>query len=651
MKDKDLLIELYNEMKNEYQEYLRYFHTIRKLNGIIEGNKEIIDLNSSDLELFDDDCKNIIENIKYISLFQLGEYSKEETNNSLVFIKEQLIKKIKKDVSYYDKLYKNLKYLSNLEESFNDIQNNYSLIMEFIEFCYKEKKITLEQAISLNLDIVNAYIIKKDNDDVVEEIIEENEEPIYEQLEELFEKYGYDFNELEKKVREKFNKYVKLDYTEYILSKLFEFGVTKEEVKSYQKTIFKIIIDKKNTFDEICEFINNNDCTMSKMLSFDTMFHKKKVKYIQKNKKHPHIIDTPPKSETDLTIIGTYDDSIKNIELLKNNTNIGKITNKFLENKQVFINTQHSKIIKNLEILREYGIIGKNEFPDDVSCLIGIFTGYQLDRFIEVGLEDYIKTYPSYVNKTKSPFKFYKIRRGNDLGDTVVFGRGMYKKFTDDNNSYEGISRVQIDDEIKINQQYLKYEQLRGIPQERKRTPFISRHERLSSTEYLKRLYKDGYRYQEFTSHQIFHKTELTFSYVIDTILKNDDYNVDYVNTDIYNNDYIKALDNYICETNEGSYPLKQDNNTYVFRPYKFPNLGIIISRQKVLRLCNLLNQSGILMDKNLTYDTKINVILSAVVKDSIISYWEFNYIRHILKSVFESFKNEHKDSNERRAK
>ena len=107
MKDKDLLIELYNEMKNEYQEYLRYFHTIRKLNGIIEGNKEIIDLNSSDLKLFDDDCKNIIENIKYISLFQLGEYSKEETNNSLVFIKEQLIKKIKKDISYYDKLYKN----------------------------------------------------------------------------------------------------------------------------------------------------------------------------------------------------------------------------------------------------------------------------------------------------------------------------------------------------------------------------------------------------------------------------------------------------------------------------------------------------------------------------------------------------------------
>ena len=654
MKNKELLIQLYRDMNQEYQEYVRVIDVVRKLNSIIDDTRDISILNDADLELLDTDGKFIVENIKFVSTFRLSSFTKDEKNNSLNHIKEQLIKSLDNSLEYYENLEKSLEYFSNLVDALNDIQLGNNIVMEFIEYCYRGKKITLEQAISFNFELVSEFLNKREEVDEIEEVIYENEESINEELVELFEKYGYNFDKLSDKVKNKFNKYAKLDYTEYVLSKLSEYGVKQLEIKNNEKAILRIIIDSKNnTFDEVCEFVSNNKCKLSTMLSFDSVFHRRKKKYITKkhggngsgNKEYIPVVDS------DLAVIGSYDDSIKNIELLKSsNDNSNKSLDELLKKTHTFVAEPHAKILKNLEILRVYGVVAKDEIPKDVSCLIGNFTAYQLDRFIEVGLEDYIKKNTSYVIRPKSPFKFYKIRRGNDLGDVITRGRGIKKEYNDDNIEIHGISRIQQGDEIKISQKYLTNDELRDIPSDRKRKINLG-YGRLPRAEYYKKLYKESYWYQEFTPSKIFSRDDLSLSYIIDSIFQSDDYGFDYALSDIYDNEYIMMLDNYFCYTNDGDYSLKLNDNTYEFKPYRFPNLGIKISRQKILRLCYLLKENGLLLDNELSLDTKVGILLSVVVKDSVLSYWEFGYIRKILKSMVGELDRSKDSSNERGAR
>lgn len=652
MKNKELLIQLYREMNQEYQGYVRVIDVVRKLNSIIDDTRDVSILSDEDLELFDNDGKFIVENIKFVSTFRLSSFTKDEKINSLNHIKEQLIKGLDNSLEYYENLDEILKYFSNLEESLDNIQLGNSLVMEFIEYCYRNKKMTLEQAISCNFDIAAEILNKPEDFDEIEEVIYENEESINDELVELFKKYGYDFDKLSDKVKNKFNKYARLDYTEYILSKLSEYGVKQLEIKANEKAILKIIIDSKNnTFDDICEFVTNNNCKLSTMLSFDSIFHRRKKKYITKKCDGNKDREYTSVSDVDLAVIGNYDDSIKNIELLKSsNANSNKSLDELLKKAHTFVAEPHNKILKNLEILRVYGIVGKDEIPKDVSCLIGSFTAYQLDRFIEVGLEDYIKKNTSYVIRPKSPFKFYKIRRGNDLGDVITRGRGIKKEYNDDNIDMYGISRIQYGDDIRITQKYLTIDEMKSIPIERKRMITLN-NGRLPKAEYYKKLYKDSYWYQEFTPSKIFSRDDLSVSYIIDSIFQSDDYGCNYALSDIYDNEYVKALDNYSCYTDNGDYSLKLDENTYEFKPYRYPHLGIKISRQKVLRLYYLLKENGILLDNTMSFDTKVNILLSGIVKDSILSYWEFNYIRRILKNIVEGLEKSKDSSNERGAR
>lgn len=651
MVGKDILLNLFEEMNVELDEYLYINKILIDIDKVIEDYTKI-DILDENLKAFDEISKKIIFYIK-LQIKNNLEINETELKNSILYIRNEIEKKLPENAEYYEALWEMVCHFKNLKDVIeSNLKSDYNLILEFIELCYKEKKLTIEQAINLNFEVVNSLIEEKMKNEYEEEVIlEENEVSIQNELENLFIKYDYDFNKLKLNVKDMFNKYAKLDYTEYILSKLKAYNVTQNDLERSQKTILNIILDRKNnTFDEICKFIDENNCSMNKLLEISSVFHRKKKSFI--SKKLLKITEDGDKVNSskerkpieELTICGTYDDFKANIDLFCSYDDSITINNEYFRVNKTVLTSPHNKIKSNLAILRQYGISKPNEIPKEKTCLIGKYTAYQLDRFIEVGLHDYIKNNTSYICRPKSPFKFYKIRRGQDLGDIITSKAGMKRIYTSDNEDAHGISRVldNPDDETKkyrIIQEELDRSVLDEFPDSSKRD-IRYRYDKLFPNEYYKNLNSISYRFQEFTPSKIFFgKSTSSISRLLDSILELDEYNTYFeYGSEVLEDKYIKMLDTAYCRTvennGENTYDIKTDENTYTFRPLKFPNAKITISRQKVLRLCYLLKKNDIWIEDDYSLEDKVDFMLSVLVKDSVLSYWELNYLRNILKTI-----------------
>ena len=195
MQDKELLLKIVADKKNEilnsdnYQRYLAVINILEKINVVYNDVEKITVLDNRDLLLLDDSSKKIIGYINF--LVSNNSYDIDEVRNSLMIVKKQLNEQLGSDITYYESLRATLNDLKVIEDSIlGNMRDNYSLILDFIKLCYKEKSISLEEAVSLNLYVVdqcckNGEVL--DNDEIE---IEVNDRSIYEELVEVFRKYG-----------------------------------------------------------------------------------------------------------------------------------------------------------------------------------------------------------------------------------------------------------------------------------------------------------------------------------------------------------------------------------------------------------------------------------------------------------------------------
>ena len=62
--------------------------------------------------------------------------------------------------------------------------------------------------------------------------------------------------------------------------------------------------------------------------------------------------------------------------------------------------------------------------------------------------------------------------------------------------------------------------------------------------------------------------------------------------------------------------------------------MHVVISRYKVLRLCKLLNDNDCWINNNTSMIDKENMLLSVLVKDSILSEYELVMMRMVVRSI-----------------
>ena len=610
---------------------------IEELKLIIENDKK--KLQNNDYVIVTSLLEKI-KNLKIIKSINITEeerkYLSEEANAYLDYILDcfkmksniaeykitELINYIINELNIYISNTKYVESINKLDELQNiineNIFNNYSVIFDYIKQKNNDKTINSYYASYLILEL-GKYICNKEAKNEDEVILEENIEDISESILDIFEKYGYDFSKLNDIIKKEILKYGKINIIEKVLKIIHENNIDQGLLLDKQKSVSRIFFDQDNKVEEIAKFSKENNLEFKELFKIDGIFHKRRKKYFSANKNKEEKI-----SENDeLVIAGLYDDFIANFKLLKQYKVDLNENDIFAQRMKRYMITPNELINKNLKLLKQYNII-KEKMPESLTSLIGIHTEYHLDRYIEMGMFNYIKNNTSKLCFPINLKHYYKIRRGQDLELNIQNKRGIASAFV---NLDIGIGEKE---DGSINQKKLSIEQLSSIPKYKKRE--ISKNDYIGQR-YYDVLYDKSYKYNIFEPKNILKNvanSEILIE-MVNTILKNDVSTKDYYNTD---NKYIKILDNKIISINDfTNYPIKLDENTYQFIPIKFPNNRILISRNKVIRIMNAL-EKNIFEKEELNYDEIIGIILCAITKDSILSYWELRQIRIILKYI-----------------
>ena len=681
----------------DVQRYKRSFEIANKIMlDILDDFTKINTITEDDLTYMEEDAVEVIKGIKYLCEINAiqSEDSKSEIKGLLYkLLKLNVTNKVFKDKNFYNLDRKLSEILDDAEILEGDLETNYDKVTKLIEKYNKKELLTAEEAIRFNIEIgeiiaqkhrisenkeketIDINEIPKEPEDPEEittlEEIENNEETI----KELFKEYGYNFEELNKTTKELIIKYVDLEYAKYIMSKLSEYKVSDEKLRDYQITIFQILIckEEKETFKKILEFVDNNECTLASLLKYTGIFHEQSKRIVLKGMQKNPDITSRQKDPLGiyLNIKRNHQNFMKNIELYKQCEGNKKITDAILNDaKQVGLCIKHEKLLANLDILRRYEIVKPNGFPKSFTAVSAKYSEYQIDRFIECGLQEYIKQNTYYISKTAHPYKFYKIRRAIDLGMPLFSRRGLKAEYTSDPTLAR--NKIHGEKSENVNGIYYQHKDIdNGKPAEIIQEEYTEEQYRMKNPRpiygsYSKSShYKYSYRFQECNPNYIFSKygrnTEEDAEIVnhlnqIFSLAKESEVEVkdeDYAKAT--ETTQIKIFDEGKCQTIDGEFPIKVNNETYEFRAFRHPNAIIRISRLKVIKLFSLLNTYTIngktigqlCKNNNNSKNTLVNIILAVVTNDSIISDWEIYYLRNIITSSL----NEYLNSERRRRK
>ena len=681
----------------DVQRYKRSFEIANKIMlDILDDFTKINTITEDDLTYMEEDAVEVIKGIKYLCEINAiqSEDSKSEIKGLLYkLLKLNVTNKVFKDKNFYNLDRKLSEILDDAEILEGDLETNYDKVTKLIEKYNKKELLTAEEAIRFNIEIgeiiaqkhrisenkeketIDINEIPKEPEDPEEittlEEIENNEETI----KELFKEYGYNFEELNKTTKELIIKYVDLEYAKYIMSKLSEYKLSDEKLRDYQITIFQILIckEEKETFKKILEFVDNNECTLASLLKYTGIFHEQSKRIVLKGMQKNPDITSRQKDPLGiyLNIKRNHQNFMKNIELYKQCEGNKKITDAILNDaKQVGLCIKHEKLLANLDILRRYEIVKPNGFPKSFTAVSAKYSEYQIDRFIECGLQEYIKQNTYYISKTAHPYKFYKIRRAIDLGMPLFSRRGLKAEYTSDPTLAR--NKIHGEKSENVNGIYYQHKDIdNGKPAEIIQEEYTEEQYRMKNPRpiygsYSKSShYKYSYRFQECNPNYIFSKygrnTEEDAEIVnhlnqIFSLAKESEVEVkdeDYAKAT--ETTQIKIFDEGKCQTIDGEFPIKVNNETYEFRAFRHPNAIIRISRLKVIKLFSLLNTYTIngktigqlCKNNNNSKNTLVNIILAVVTNDSIISDWEIYYLRNIITSSL----NEYLNSERRRRK
>lgn len=618
--------------------------------------------------------KEIQTNFTYLQSASRYVGIKTEIDNEIKNYINECINIINKEYQYY--LDQNNKYNMLIDSIENG--NNPEIIFDFIQNCYFNKKISINEAIEFNtfialnsnnnqLETKTSETSNKKNYNV---LIEENEHPeeINKQLEELFKKYNYPYNEkiFKSKGIVQMKKFAKIDNARKVLEFFQKYNIKQNDFCDHNiKAIINIIIFyDQDAIDGISKFLEYNSCTLSTLLEFPSIFFKGKNDYAFKI----HHRNKKVLSKTNGSIIkppGSFENFFKNLELLKNSGRIilndeNKITDySFAIHKdgdgfKEFLQESNERITKNLELMRKYGIISENKLPNALMAAQGSHVEYVLDRFVEAGLFNILKENNYYMHKfLYTKFRWYKIKLAMILGEKITpsRGKGLSKSLTDEDKIFHGMSRSTekgyIDniyqDEV-IN--YIPDEifaKLRNLPYSHK---IVFRSDNLSVAKH--RLYDHYLKLHEKSVDDIFNilynnqndNAEIEESKILSAKITKafvQDYQKNIINPETENDKYFKMIENATFNGRN----IKVDNNTYeISNSENNYSLGfsIKISRQKVIRLCSLLKQNNCWINDEMSEKEKTAVIMTVLLKDSIITNYEYGIIRNTVKQWVSSF-------------
>ena len=674
---KKILIDLVEKCRNKILQSEDY---VMSLNLLKKINESIIDDNPNSIEI--DYNKIITISNEEMSLFSTSD--SQRFIKSLPFAikkagisKMSILRNIKKleddlnnnKIKYFDA---QIKMLGEILDTINNnvYLDNYKMVLDFIELSLNNGLIDIRTAINLNFYVLrryNSFTFDKDKEDVFEVVnLEENSGSVIEirsELIKVFNKYGYsyDVNALDLcGGEENFVKYAKISYVDYILSKFKRYGITQNELY-VKKSFYNIIIDNdKATFNSMLDFVDHNACSLNKLLYLPAVFSKRVREYVVKSeissRAKSKLIDKPSDTIDDsgnnignnIKIVGCNGDFLKNINLYKELKRISAITDDDLNELGVFLSTPHVLVKKNLKLLLKYKVVTPSKLPDAIVSLCGKRTEYLLDRFIESSIyEEYLL--PRFNRKgelrsargtsllytTNNPLMFYKIKKAIDVGDTLFHSNtGLRNVFTNDNMEYRGISIA--DENRDIQQRPMTMDEIDSIDYSiRKYLPskFFPK-KNTSWVENAKITFNNLYKYRTFSPTDLFVVDKIKGN-IIEKLFERDYYEVTDNEEDGLNDSFIKMLDNAVyCDVNGDTKPIKLTDLQYVFIHPSYPNTKVIISRYKVLRLCKLLKDNDCWINEDSLPIEKENILLSILLKDSIVSEYEMVMLRFAIRKI-----------------
>lgn len=661
MNYKEHLLDKINNYTSKFQEideYRKIQACYSLLQACIDDVSRINDL--EDMSLFNEDEVEIINEIKMISqTVSASDYNEVFDLEEIHTFLNGLVDKLEILVNRYKELEDGLNTIKNYIET-DQVYGMFDDILKIIDNLHGENLIDSKEVINFHFDmlslVVSLGVTSLEEEEVIQEIVE-NEIYDIDGFRDIFLKYEYDIDLLQDEVKDYLIRYGDINYLDYVLAKLKEYKVTKKTFKERSIAIFHIVIDKKkNTFDDICKFIDQNECTMTELLKNSQFFHNGGKRYIPKKRNNRGIpFGDDPISSDIFKITGSYDNFIKNIELYKMIRNVTTITDKDLKDKKSFFRASNVVILSNLKLLVQYGIIVENEFPDVITSLIGVNTQYLLDRYIELGdnlYNEYLKKNGlSYIRLGSNPVKFYKIKRALLHKENIRWGKGIKAEFNKDEQVYDGISSITENGVEEVRQiNIFRPSDLDVLDVIERTVPRRTIQEKRYVGQiggqfyYVKRKPEDilnvGYhllfKFFEGTPQKIYginknnilqiaHQAIIARN-LLNVMEKYNDVNYDSYE-DVLDDEYIKILDETFMK-DKFSYVIENENFGTLIGDVQDEEgerekIRVTISRIKVLKLCKMLKEEGLWINENTSLSDKVNMILSVLLNNSIISNYE----------------------------
>jgi len=627
----DELVNIINKVKdlvNANEKYTKYMQLLNKLNKIVENLSNVSNIDENDIELFEHpDAIKYINGINYFYINGIHDFS--EIKTAINWLKDRVIYILENNEELLNLKNKIISLDKMLEKINNDEIDE--TFLDFIKECYYNKTIDLETAIKLNLYIAKKSMNKVNEEDEELVVLVENKVSILEEIKEVFNKYGYDYNEINfnNKTRDRIERYANLEYLDYVLSILKENDITKENIEDRQLVIANIIICKeKDTLENILNFIKNNNCSLMELFEMGSIFHKRRKKFKFKDKRNGG--GNPPEEEI---ISGDYESFIKNISLYKKYHNLPedyKISKIDFENRTTFFINPYERNINNLLILETYGILKKGEFPKTSSVLTGSNVRELIDRSIETGLFEYCKKNLSFLEVDSKLFRWYKIKRAIDLGQKLIRGRGLRKELKDDSDLY-GIKLRYNDGDIEIIQEQMTEEEIKKLP----RKGPDDFYKRIDKTKLETVIFTLGYKYRTYSIDELFVHTafsKITLMRIKSLTNKKEKFDSSFLERQT--DKYIQLLDNAILNDKNDEHNCKIDERTYSFTNLYYPNVNVLISRYKVLNLVKQLKDNGMWINSKTNPIDIENLLLTVLLKDTVISEFEMNAVRLTIRNI-----------------
>lgn len=467
---------------------------------------------------------------------------------------------------------------------------------------YMDLAMYLTKKISLQLEEVI------DQEEEVSSV--ENEHSIHEELVRIFDEevngIKYDFMELSDKNRDFLDKYSDVDFVRYAIYQFKLLGLNFPSIEREQDNVADILVGgSKKSLDNIIAMIRghieldtDSRLFMNNLLSMPEVFLDEGKFYVTLEMRHSNGKQRR-KNAKKVRMSGRNASFLENINLYEElfGKKIGPLSFRDGKVKAIFWTTKSKTIKKNLDILKSYGLVDRDNFPDTVTSLVGASTEYLIDRYIELGREfyQYIKNGgSSYLSRyLYGGLTFYKIKRAIFNKDTSYRGskRGISHQFSR-SDSYDGISydstngRIvqknfsnMSDDEFELLCHYFEYPNL-------------------------------------MDDNGCMHKVE-SEEYLLAELIKRKEQSEQFSDYEHYANDeFIKLLDS----------KYQYDEHTYLFG---FDDDGrrsrVYISRPKVIRNMAFLKEEGQWLNSGLGRKEAISRMKASILSHSILSVDEYD--------------------------